>query len=95
MPSLAELAKPVIDIRYTTSGEAQVEAAANKVAKAYDGVVGATERLERSQLSAERRFDAVQRRYDDEFRAFEKLAKVRRELDTALSQNLTTVDRAN
>ncbi|SFU38815.1 Phage-related minor tail protein [Methylobacterium sp. 174MFSha1.1] len=95
MPSLAELANPVIDIRYTTSGEAQVEAAANKVAKAYDGVVGATERLERSQLSAERRFDAVQRRYDDEFRASEKLAKVRRELDTALSQNLTTVARAD
>ncbi len=95
MPSLAELANPVIDIRYTSSGEAQVEAGANKVAKAYDGVVSATERLERSQLSAERRFDAVQRRYDAEFKASEQLARVRRELDTALSQNLTTVARAD
>jgi hypothetical protein len=49
----------------------------------------------KKQLSVDKSLQSLQRRYDQEFRAQQELAKVARTLDMARAQGLVTQDRAN
>jgi hypothetical protein len=84
-----------ITIRGTTEGVAEMEKQLGRVASQMDKVTVSSEQQEKATLSLDRAVMNLQRRYDQEFRAQQELAKVQKTLDGARAQGLITQQQAN
>jgi hypothetical protein len=84
-----------ITIRGTTEGVTEMEKQLGRVASQMDKVTVSSEQQERATLSLDKAVMNLQRRYDQEFRAQQELAKVQKTLDGARAQGLITQQQAN
>lgn len=82
-----------IDIVATSNGVAQATAGLDALGRAHQGVSLASETTERATLSLERRVESISRKFDLQYRAEQKLAKVERDLSAARAQGLIGLDR--
>lgn len=83
-----------LTIKAQTVGVDQATSDLKKFAAAEDQVTDATVRQERATTSVDKAFQSLQRRYDQELRAQQDLARVQRTLDMARDQGLVSQQRA-
>ncbi|MBP1179966.1 phage tail length tape measure family protein [Methylobacterium sp. PvR107] len=76
----------------TTEGDQDAVRAMGQVGAAIDNVVVKTDNLSKAQISAQRQLDATARKYDQEYRALQDLARAQQVLDRARSQGLSGTD---
>ena len=84
-----------LTIRAKTEGMDQAAASANKLAGAQENVAASSTKQEKATLSAEAALQKLTRRYDEEARARESLAKAQQTLERARSQGLISQTRQN
>jgi hypothetical protein len=83
-----------ITIRGTTEGVAEMEKQLGRVASQMEQVTVLSGKQEKATLSLDKAVMNLQRRYDQEFRAQQDLAKVQKTLDAARAQGLITQERS-
>lgn len=66
---------------------------AQALSNSVDGIAVSSERAEKATTRLESRFNSIQRRYDEQYRAQAELARVDRELSAAQAQGLVTLQR--
>lgn len=82
-----------LSIEATTRGVKEAEQAARGLSKAVDGIAVSGARAEKATQSMEGRLASIQRQYDAQYRAQEKMAKVERDLMQAQQQGILTQQR--
>lgn len=82
-------------IEATTRGVSESEQRVRSLGKGYDDLAVSSRSNERASQSMEKRLESINRRYDQEYRAQKDLAKVKRDLDTAVGQGLIKQTAAN
>jgi hypothetical protein len=81
--------------RAKLEGGPEMEAGLKRIASAQDAVTQTSVKQEKQTLSVDAAYQRLQRRYDQEFRAQQDLAKVQKTLDQARAQGLITQQRSS
>lgn len=84
-----------LTIQAKTDGVSESAADLNKLSAAQEGVATSSAKQERATLSLDKAVVSLQRRYDQEFRAQQDLAKVQKTLDAARAQGLISQQRSS
>lgn len=82
-----------LSIEATTRGVKEATADTKALSGAVDGVAVSSQRAERATQSLEGRLASIQRKYDEQYRAQQQLARVERDLYAAQAQGLVTQQR--
>ncbi len=84
-----------LSIESTTKGVDEATAKLKQLEAGYKGVTVEGQKSETATQSMEKRFASIQRQYDVNYRAVTALAKVERDLSTAMGQGLLSAERKN